>query len=186
MRSNTITQELIKNWVNLIQFRQVNYSDLRSLEWEGTYIHFRKVYLQAYQRTQEGKALMRVAELPQFGIVGQVFIQLISSRRDLADGIDKAYLYAFRVRPQFRNHGLGKKMLFYAETLLIKRGYSEIILNVAKKNINAIRLYENYGYQIVGNESGDWTFRDHNNETRRIVEPAWKMSKRITNHPNLD
>ena len=153
--------------------------DLRTLEWEGTYTHYRKVYENTFKRAQMGKTISWLAVLNSYGVIGQVFIQLISSRKDLANGNNRAYLYAFRVRPQFRGLGLGKAMMRFVEKDLLKRGYSEITLNVSKQNILALSLYKKQGYQIVGHESGDWTYRDHNNQLKRIIEPAWKMHKKL-------
>lgn len=170
---------LIEDWVRNIDIRPVQYADLHSMEWEGAYTHFRKIYQRTFQRALEGKTLMWVADLLNFGVVAQVFVQLESSRKDLADGKDTAYLYAFRVRPAFRNQGIGKDMLTFAENQVWRRGFLEITLNVAKNNAGAIRLYQRARYKIVGYEKGDWTFRDHHNNLRRIVEPAWKMSKKL-------
>lgn len=168
------------NWVQEIIIRPARNEDLKSLEWEGAYIQYRKIYQRSFQKSCEGKTLMWVADFPNFGIVAQVFIQLESNRRDLADGTNKAYLYAFRVRPAFRNQGLGIKMLDFAEKDVWRRGFSEMTLNVAQKNEAAIRLYQRTGYTIVGYEKGDWTFRDHHNNLRRIIEPAWKMRKNLS------
>ncbi|MAT43179.1 MAG: hypothetical protein CL609_12625 [Anaerolineaceae bacterium] len=169
-----------KNWVQEITFRPVRFTDLKSLEWEGAYIQYRKIYQRTFQKSCEGKTLMWAADLPNFGIVAQVFIQLESNRLDLADGTNKAYLYAFRVRPAYRNQGLGIKMLDFAEKDIWQRGFNEMTLNVAQKNEAAIRLYQRTGYTIIGYEKGDWTFRDHHNNLRRIIEPAWKMSKKLS------
>ncbi len=178
MTSFTQNNLRIENWIKQVLIRPVRSADLPSLEWEGAYIQYRKIYQRTFQRTREGKTLMWVGDFPPFGLVAQVFIQLESSRKDLADGINKAYLYALRVRPAFRNQGLGKKMIDHAERDIWQRGFSEITLNVAQNNESAIRLYQRIGYTIVGYEKGDWTFRDHNNNLRRVIEPAWKMSKK--------
>jgi ribosomal protein S18 acetylase RimI-like enzyme len=169
----------IDDWITQIKIRPVRYSDLPSMEWEGAYTHFRKVYQRTYQKACEGKTLMWVVDLQTIGVIAQVFVQLESPRKDLADGKNVAYLYAFRVRPAYRNQGLGKKMLTFVEDEMQQRGFREITLNVAQRNEPAIRLYQQVGYQIVGYEKGDWTFHDHQNRLRRIIEPAWKMIKRL-------
>ena len=76
-----------------------------SLEWDGEYAHFRRVYQDAFNRSQRGLSVLWVAELPGSGVIGQVFIQLICDRPELADGTNRAYLYSFRVRPEYRSAG---------------------------------------------------------------------------------
>ena len=87
---------LQNTWLNQIKIRFIRKSDLPVLEWDGEFTHFRRVYADAYQRVIKGLSLIWVAELPGIGIVGQVFIQLNCDRPELADGKNKAYLYAFR------------------------------------------------------------------------------------------
>ena len=166
-----------QKWLSEVNIRPLVRSDLPQLEWDGEFAYLRKVYARAFERVLEGKSIMWVAELPDEGIIGQVFIQYISFRSDLADGINRAYLYAFRIKPAFRNNGLGTLMNNTLETHLLKKKFKEISLIVAKDNSAAIRLYKRLGYEIRGQESGEWSFRDHRNRLRHILEPGWKMVK---------
>jgi len=98
------------NWPESIVFRQVKHTDLPALEWDGEYKHSRNVYKSAYERQLKGRSKLWIAELQNFGLIGQVFIQLFSTRVDLANGTDRAYLYAFRIKEPFRNSGLGTRL----------------------------------------------------------------------------
>ncbi|HSM25989.1 MAG TPA: N-acetyltransferase [Anaerolineaceae bacterium] len=167
------------DWIDHVIIRHLIYEDLPQLEWGDEYMHFRQVYLKAYKNRNEGKSLIWVADLPGEGIIGQVFIQLNSVRKDLADGFYSAYLYSFRIKPEFRNAGLGTTIMSIVENDLKKRKFRELTLNVAKENTDGIRLYQKLGYEIIGSESGEWTYRDHNNNQQNIVEPAWKMVKSL-------
>jgi ribosomal protein S18 acetylase RimI-like enzyme len=169
------------DWIKNVIIRHLILSDLPQLEWDGEYKHLRQVYLNAYKNRNEGKNILWVADLPSSGVIGQVFIQLNSTRKDLADGSFCAYLYAFRIKPDFRNAGLGTRMLSVVETDLLKRNYEEITLNVAKTNEHAARFYIKLGFEIVGSEPGEWSFRDHDNKLQHVKEPAWKMTKIISN-----
>lgn len=180
MRSQSEPREITENrgcWIDRVIIRHLIYADLPQLEWDGEYKHLRQVYLNAYHHRNQGKNVLWVADLPNEGIIGQVFIQLNSVRKDLADGFFSAYLYAFRIKPEFRNFGLGSRMFSIIETDLIKRKFREITLNVAKTNVGARRLYERLGFTIFGSEPGEWSYRDHNNKLQHVVEPAWKMIK---------
>ena len=65
--------------------REAQESDLRALEWEGRYKHFRRLYRQAMREAQQGRRILLVAELEE-EIVGQLFVQLESRAGRLADG----------------------------------------------------------------------------------------------------
>ena len=69
---------LQNEWLKRVIIRHLTFDDLPHLEWEGEYIHYRQVYLKAYQSRNEGKTVIWVADLPSMGIIGQVFIQLNS------------------------------------------------------------------------------------------------------------
>lgn len=157
--------------------RHVSAEDLPELEWNGEYTHFRRLYSEAYRRVLNGEAIMWMAELPEQGIVGQVFIHLRSDRTELADGKHRAYLYGFRVRPQFRDLGVGTRIMQVVEQDLEQRGFRSVILNVARDNSAALRLYQRLGYQIVGADPGRWSYIDHQGKRVDVVEPAWRMQK---------
>ena len=168
-------------WLNQVIIRHLTAADLPALEWETEYIHFRKIYADAYQRVLQGLSVIWVADLPGFGIIGQALIQLICDRPELADGIIRAYVYAFRVRPQFRSSGLGSLIMKVAEENLFARGYERVTLNVAKDNLRARMLYERLGYQAIAHEPGIWSYQDHLGNWRQVNEPAWRMEKIL--HP---
>ena len=158
-------------------------SDLPALEWEGEFIHFRRVFEDVYSKVEKGLAKSWVAVTDQAYMVGQVFLQLSSDRHELADGWNRAYLYSFRIRPQFQNKGIGTRMYAEIEKTLQQMDYKRITLNVARDNEAAIRLYTRLGFQIVAEEPGVWSFPDHTGKWRTYTEPSWRMEKRL---PNLD
>ena len=145
----------------------------------GEFIHFRRVYFEAYRRSIIGESLLWVIELPSYGIVGQAFVQLDCNRPELADGKQIAYIYAFRVKEQYRGIGLGSKLLKIIEHDLYSQGIHYVTLNVAKDNNRARALYERHGYKIVAEEPGCWSFIDHEGNWRDIEEPSWRMKKKI-------
>jgi ribosomal protein S18 acetylase RimI-like enzyme len=174
------THNLPENWVSQTVIRHVLQKDLRALEWGGQFTHFRRVYADAYQRSLTGLAVLWLAELQPYGIVGQVFIQLNCQRLELADGHERAYLYSFRIQPDFQSCGLGTRMVHVVEEDLQERGFKILTLNVAKDNPRAQALYERLGYIVVDQEPGVWSYTDHLGRRRRQVEPAWRMEKVLT------
>jgi ribosomal protein S18 acetylase RimI-like enzyme len=170
------------NWLASVQIRHIRKTDLPGLEWNGEYTHFRRVYADAYQRVLKGLSLIWIAEMPGKGIIGQLFIQLNCDRPELADGIHKAYMYAFRIRPDFRSKGLGSLMLQIIEEDLRRRGFSTLTLNVAKDNPRARQLYERSGFSTTSEEPGIWSYPDDKGIWQQVYEPAWRMEKPLVKH----
>jgi ribosomal protein S18 acetylase RimI-like enzyme len=162
-----------------ITIRNLRKTDLPALEWEGEFIHFRNVYADLYMKIEKGTARAWVAVNSANFMIGQVFLQLTSDRLELADGWNRAYLYSFRIRPNYQSNGLGTKILSILEDELVRLKYTRLTLNVANDNLRAIKLYKNCGFQIVADEPGVWSYPDHNDVWQTIVEPAWRMEKKL-------
>jgi ribosomal protein S18 acetylase RimI-like enzyme len=163
-----------------IQIRQVTREDLPALEWDGEYRHFRRLFADAYQRAERGEAVLWIAELPEIGIIGQLFVQIgEQSNNNSRNGGSKAYIYGFRVRAQYRDQGIGSRLLETAEADLSTRGFHRVALNVGRDNNNARRLYERFGYRVVAPEPGIWSYIDHRGRRQYVQEPAWRMEKEI-------
>lgn len=160
-----------------IRLRIATDADLPALEWNGEYSHFRQLYRDIYLSARKGEALLWVAELIGDGIIGQLFVQLTSTRNELADGVHRAYIYGFRIKTEFRRLGIGSYMLQFIEADLGQRGFQRICLNVDRENIDARRLYERFGYIIVAAEAGYWSYLDENGIRHFVHEPAWRMEK---------
>ncbi len=166
-------------WLARVQIRQMVETDLPSLEWGGEYAHFRRVYADAFERSRRGLSVLWVADLPGVGVIGQVFIQLVCDRPELADGVNRAYLYSFRVRPEYRSAGLGTTIMQVVFDDLRQRGFRSLTLNVAKENPRARKLYERNHFRVVAHEPGRWTFQDDKGVWQTVEEPAWRMERRL-------
>lgn len=166
--------------LDAVAIRPLRAEDLPSLEWEGAYSHFRRVYAQAYRRAQAGNARLWLLEGPDQRLLGQLFVLLSSqSMPELADGYSRAFVHSFRIRPGFRRGGLGSRLLLHTERDLRARGFAHVSLNVAKDNIDGERFYLRHGYQRVGADPGRWSYVDHRGHTRHVHEPGWRMRKRL-------
>lgn len=167
------SQKTVVNRQNLVNIRYVTRVDLPLLEWEGEYSHLRQVYADTYRRSERGMALMWLAELPTQLVVGQVFAQLAT------DDEQKAYIHAFRVRPECRRTGIGSRLMDKAEGELRKRGYRQVCLNVTYENSAARRLYQRLGYREIAEVSGQWSYYDQNFILQQVSEPGWRMLKEL-------
>jgi len=60
------------------------------------------------------------------------------------------YLSYLVVNEEYRNQGIGTKMISYACQTSKKEGYSYIVLNVDNDNTDAERLYKKLGFVVIG------------------------------------
>lgn len=81
---------------------------------------------------------------------------------------DAAEIVSFAVDPDKRNQGIGTKLLAKLIEVVKNRGASVFILEVRPSNKAAIKLYENFGFEIVDRE-----------ENYYYDEDAWIMAKEI-------
>lgn len=165
--------------INDLVIRRVEKSDLPALEWDGEFLKYRRMYANIFHDTFTGKTLMWLVEIPEVETIGQAFVMLKSVELDAADGVTRAYFFAFRIKPQWRNRGIGSYVMQFIEEDLRQRGFKYLTLNVAKDNSDALRLYKNLGYKITGPRSGVWSYQDHEGRIQRVNEPSWRMIKRI-------
>jgi ribosomal protein S18 acetylase RimI-like enzyme len=169
------------DWFPHVEVRPVQAGELRALEWEGEFSHFRRIYEEVYQRVERELALMWVADLPDAGLIGQAFVQLESvSRPQFADGQQRAYVHSFRVRPAFRSSGLGGRIMDIIEEDLKTRGYQTVTLNVVRENERALYFYKRRGYRVVGADPGRWSYTDPQGTSHQVHEPGWRMEKRLS------
>lgn len=167
------------NFPTGLVIRQVQKADLPGLEWKGEYIHYRRLFAQAYQEAESGNAVLWLCEMHASGIIGQAFVQLLSQNLELADGSMRAYVHGVRVMHDYQNLGIGTLLMNTIEQDLLERCFGEIVLNVSRDNNGALRLYRRLGYRIIGADAGEWSYIDHRGVRCFVKEPAWRMKKII-------
>jgi ribosomal protein S18 acetylase RimI-like enzyme len=165
--------------MNPVCIRQAEKRDLIDLEWEGEYTHFRRLYSDTFSLVQQGSAIIWIAELNGAGLIGQCFVSLKRNQRELADGVQKAYIYGFRVKPTYRNKGIGTEIMSTIERDLHMRKFQQVTLNVGQENHKARRFYERLGYVVIGSDPGYWSYIDDKGKRVDMHEPAWRMVKTL-------
>ena len=157
--------------------RPANRSDLPALEWHGVYLKYRRMFASIYRDSRQGRVLMWIVEHKNGELIGQAFVLLNSSEPDSANGQTHAYVFAFRIKPEWRSLGIGSYLMQFIEADLRTRGFTFVTLNVARDNVGALRLYQRLGYRVTGPRPGVWSFVDHRGRTVHVNEPAWHMQK---------
>jgi len=172
--------ELIEKQLTLkakLKIRVARASDVRKLEWNGQFTHFRNLFRRAYSEQRRGRRIMLVMDFNGYPIA-RLFIQFINPGR-LAKGTKRGYIYSFTVMEPFRSLGIGTQMMNTAEAILIKRDYPIATISVAKANIRAYKLYLRHNYRIYGEDDGQWQYRDHQGNIHDVDEPSWLMKKQL-------
>lgn len=99
-------------------------------------------------------------------IVGAAWTRIIPAYGHIDDETPEL---AMSVLPEYRNKGIGTKMLKKLFELLSQRGYKQTSLSVQKAN-PALRLYERMGYKVVRENTEDFIMvRDLAKERQRMV-----------------
>jgi len=62
---------------------------------------------------------------------------------------DEIHILNVAVHPEYRRHGIAKKLIDYTIDHFSKKGANTVILEVRTSNIAAINLYEKMGFQVL-------------------------------------
>ena len=159
-----------------LSIRFATRDDLNALEWDGEYTHYRRLFERAIEEARRGRRILLLAEI-EGQLVGQLFVQLSPRAKSSTASISSGYMYAFRVKTPYRNQGVGSQLIHEAEQNLSNRGYIRAVITVEKRNVAARRLYERAGYAVVRENSGEWSYIDHEGKLQEVREPAFVLEK---------
>lgn len=162
--------------VRSTRIRPATPRDLLAMEWEGEYRRYRRLYQQAMAEALRGRCSILLADAGGL-VVGQVVVRFGTAPPQVGDAPDVGYLHAVRVRPAFRNRGIGTQLIMEAEALLRCRGFCRAALAVARDNPDARRLYERLGYAVIAEDPGDWSYLDDEGHWRQVHEPCHILEK---------
>jgi ribosomal protein S18 acetylase RimI-like enzyme len=104
-------------------------------------------------------------------------VQLQSKESNIASQGERAYLYSLRVMEMFQGLGIGTRLIGEAEAHVRSLGYKSTTIAAAKRNADALRLYQRLGYAIFGHDDGKWSYTDHKGIVRSVHEPCWLLEK---------
>ncbi len=100
-----------------------------------------------YQNITSGNAVFWTLELDG-DLIGELYVFLDLDDKDFADGIHRAYLCAFRVKREYRGHGLGSSLMEKALTELKENGFKTATIGVGFDDALNIKLYRRMGFDV--------------------------------------
>jgi ribosomal-protein-alanine N-acetyltransferase len=99
------------------------------------------------------------------------FIVLIMS------GAFVGFIQTLGIKPEWRNKGIGSKILKFAEEMIFKKA-PNVFLCVSSFNENAQRLYHRLGYEVIG-ELKDYIVPGHSEILlRKSIAPITEFKKK--------
>ena len=170
---------MTENWLDTVKIRLMREEDLPALEWDGEFRRYRRIYQEVYRNSQKGISIPLVAETDEDGLVGQVFLSQKEPNPNYTSNSRYYFLSSFRVKPQFRDLGLGSLLLLSCEKQVKLHRLRDIYLNCSVENHRARWFYEEHGFRVVRIDENNWTFV--NDEGFVVSEPqhAYLMKKTL-------
>ena len=131
----------------MARIRKMVEEDLPLIEWDGEYARYRKVYREVFRNQLIGLTTALIAESPDDGIVGQVFLTKKEPNPTFSPEDRYLFISSFRVKEPFRGRGLGTLMMKMAELIAQREGLPLLILNCARSNQAALTFYKDAGFE---------------------------------------
>ncbi|MBP5327824.1 MAG: GNAT family N-acetyltransferase [Bacteroidales bacterium] len=101
-----------------------------------------QVYVRNFGKMPDDRCL--VAECDGM-VVGAVWTRVMNDYGHIADGIPSLAMSLYK---EYRNKGIGTKLLEQMLQLLRKEGYQQVSLSVQKENY-AVRMYRKVGFEVL-------------------------------------
>jgi len=112
----------------------------RGLNYTATFQDDKKTY----ERLQQGQGFALLNHNHQ--IIGTILM----SRENFLTGKNTAYLGQFAISPDLKKQGLGSLLMDFCEQLAKEQNYEAIQLDTAIPAEHLVKMYQQRGYQIVG------------------------------------
>ena len=162
-----------------VTIRLIREDDLPALEWNGEYARYRRVYSEVYRNFMKGISLPFVAETAADGIIGQVFLTKKDPNPAYSPHNPYFFLSSFRVKPEFRDHGVGARLLQVCEEQTRMHHMRDIYLNCAADNRLARKFYEAHSFRVIRMDQSEWTFVNHEGFVVTEPQTAYLMKKTL-------
>lgn len=107
-------------------------------------------------------------------LIGELYIFWNSEDSDEANGVNRAYLCAFRIEEQFRGHGLASKLMKSVLVRVQEKGFSEVTIGVDNDNYEKLKsMYYSWGFnELIKKQHYDYHYLDSSNNPVYFEEPC--------------
>jgi len=107
-------------------------------------------------------------------LIGELYIFWNSEDPDEADGVNRAYLCAFRIEKQFRGRGLSSKLMKSVLARVKENGFSEVTIGIDNDNYEKLKnVYISWGFNVlIKQQHYDYHYLDSNNNPVYYEEPC--------------
>ncbi|XMB73214.1 GNAT family N-acetyltransferase [Mycoplasmatota bacterium WC30] len=106
-------------------------------------------------------------------LIGELYVFWDSEDKDEANGIDRAYLCAFRIEKSHQGHGFGKKLMSAVLERVKSQGYKEVTIGIDNNNFAKLKtMYEKMGFiNQIKFTNVDYHYRDFKGKPTIYKEP---------------
>ena len=87
--------------------------------------------------------------------------------------VDEAHLLNFCVAPTWQRRGLGARLLNWSIETARGSGFSALLLEVRPSNENALRLYERFGFELIGRRKNYYPAPQRGREDALVMRLKW-------------
>lgn len=114
-----------------------------------------------------------IENLEDSKLIGELYIFWNSEDPDEANGINRAYLCAFRIEEEFRGRGLSSSLMNTVLSRVKENGFSEVTIGVDNENYEKLKkIYNSWGFnELVKQQYCDYHYLDSNNSPVYYEEP---------------
>ena len=168
-----------ENWLDSVTIRLMKETDLPELEWDGEYSRYRKVYREVYHNFRRGITMPFVAETAEDGLIGQVFLTFKDPNPSYMPRSRYCFISSFRVKPQFRDKGLGSRLVDVCFREARNHHLRDIFLNCSSDNNRARWFYEKHGFRVIRLDDGNWSYVNAEGFVVTEHQSAYVMKKTL-------
>lgn len=97
-------------------------------------------------------------------LIAELYIFWNSEDKVEANGKDRAYLCAFRVKKEFQGRGLGKRLMERVLLRIKERGYREVTIGADNDDADRLTyMYKSWGFsELIKLQNTDYHYIDYN------------------------
>ncbi|WP_274365663.1 GNAT family N-acetyltransferase [Paenibacillus thermotolerans] len=79
-------------------------------------------------------------------LIGELHLIWISEDKDEANGINRAYLFSYRVHPDYQGKGIGSRLMKKVLHRILEKGFNEVTIGVEQAEKQLVQMYNAWGF----------------------------------------